>query len=144
MDKGYTVEEVDMVFGPATGRPKSAVFRTADVVGLDTLLHVTNNCYDALPDDERRDVFAPPPVLQQLVAKKWLGAKTKQGFYKKVGDDILQIDLEDARVRAAEEAALRLDRRDPRRRRRRREDCGAWSPATIAPPRWRAPCCTKR
>jgi 3-hydroxyacyl-CoA dehydrogenase len=91
--KGYTVEEVDMVFGPATGRPKSAVFRTADVVGLDTLLHVTNNCYDALPNDERRDVFAPSGVLQQLIAKKWLGAKTKQGFYKKVGDDILQIDL---------------------------------------------------
>ena len=91
--KGYTVEEVDMVFGPATGRPKSAVFRTADVVGLDTLLHVTNNCYDALPNDERRDVFAPSPVLQQLIAKKWLGAKTKQGFYKKVGDDILQLDL---------------------------------------------------
>jgi len=91
--KGYTVEEVDMVFGPATGRPKSAIFRTADVVGLDTLLHVTNNCYDALPDDERRDVFAPSPVLQQLIAKKWLGAKTKGGFYKKVGDDILQIDL---------------------------------------------------
>jgi 3-hydroxyacyl-CoA dehydrogenase len=93
IDKGYTVEEVDMVFGPATGRPKSAVFRTADVVGLDTLMHVTNNCYDALPNDERREVFAPLPVLQQLIAKKWLGAKTKQGFYKKVGDDILQIDL---------------------------------------------------
>jgi 3-hydroxyacyl-CoA dehydrogenase len=93
VEKGYTVEEVDMVFGPATGRPKSAVFRTADVVGLDTLLHVTNNCYDALTNDERRDVFAPAPVLQQLIAKKWLGAKTKQGFYKKVGDDILQIDL---------------------------------------------------
>ena len=91
--KGYTVEEVDMVFGPATGRPKSAVFRTADVVGLDTLLHVTNNCYEALPNDERREVFAPSPVLQQLISKKWLGAKTKQGFYKKVGDDILQIDL---------------------------------------------------
>src|SRR5207237_2163638 len=90
---GYTVEEVDAIFGPATGRPKSAVFRTADVVGLDTLLHVTNNCYDALPNDERRDVFAPSPVLQQLIAKKWLGAKTKQGFYKKVGDDILQLDL---------------------------------------------------
>src|SRR5262245_7150541 len=91
--KGYTVEEVDMVFGPATGRPKSAVFRTADVVGLDTLMHVTNNCYEALPDDERREVFAPLPVLQELIAKKWLGAKTKQGFYRKVGDDILQIDL---------------------------------------------------
>ena len=93
VEKGYTVEEVDMVFGPATGRPKSAVFRTADVVGLDTLMHVTKNCYDALPNDERRDAFTPPPIMEQLVAKKWLGAKTKQGFYKKVGNDILQIDL---------------------------------------------------
>jgi 3-hydroxyacyl-CoA dehydrogenase len=91
--QGYTVEEVDMVFGPATGRPKSAVFRTADVVGLDTLVHVTKNCADALPTDERRVVFEPPAVLKQLVEKKWLGAKTKQGFYKKVGDDILQLDL---------------------------------------------------
>ncbi len=57
--QGYTVEEVDAVFGPATGRPKSAVFRTADVVGLDTLVHVTRNCADALPNDERREVFVP-------------------------------------------------------------------------------------
>jgi 3-hydroxyacyl-CoA dehydrogenase len=91
--QGYTVEEVDMVFGPATGRPKSAVFRTADVVGLDTLVHVTKTCADAAVDDERRDVFATPPVLAKLVEKKWLGAKTKQGFYKKVGDEILQLDL---------------------------------------------------
>jgi 3-hydroxyacyl-CoA dehydrogenase len=90
---GYTVEEVDMIFGPATGRPKSAVFRTADVVGLDTLMHVTQNCWEALAGDERRDVFAPPEVLKKLVDKKWLGSKTKQGFYKKVGNDILQLDL---------------------------------------------------
>src|SRR6185369_9050149 len=64
---GYTVEEVDMVLGPATGRPKSAVFRTADVVGLDTLMHVTRNCFEALPDDERREVFDPPPLLRTLV-----------------------------------------------------------------------------
>ena len=91
--QGYTVEEVDIIFGPATGRPKSAVFRTADVVGLDTLMHVTQNCWEALPGDERRDVFAPPDVLKALVERKWLGSKTKQGFYKKVGDQILQLDL---------------------------------------------------
>ncbi|HVR60753.1 MAG TPA: 3-hydroxyacyl-CoA dehydrogenase/enoyl-CoA hydratase family protein, partial [Polyangia bacterium] len=91
--QGYTVEEVDAIFGPATGRPKSAVFRTADVVGLDTLMHVTRNCYDALPGDERRAVFDPPEVMLKLVDRKWLGSKTKQGFYKKVGDEILQIDL---------------------------------------------------
>ena len=90
--EGYTVEEVDMVFGPATGRPKSAVFRTADVVGLDTLVHVARNCYDALPGDERRDVFAAPGA-GAAGAPKWLGAKTRQGFYKKDGDEILQLDL---------------------------------------------------
>ncbi len=93
VEQGYTVEEVDMVFGPATGKPKSGVFRTADVVGLDTLTHVTKNCFDALVNDERRGVFEPPRVLQELVDKKWLGSKTKQGFYKKVGDAILQLDL---------------------------------------------------
>jgi len=93
VEQGYTVEEVDMVFGPATGKPKSGVFRTADVVGLDTLMHVTKNCHDALTADERRSVFEPPPVLKSLVDKKWLGSKTKQGFYKKVGDAILQLDL---------------------------------------------------
>jgi 3-hydroxyacyl-CoA dehydrogenase len=91
--EGYTVEEVDMVLGPATGRPKSAVFRTADVVGLDTLVHVAKGSYDSLVDDERREVFQLSPVLAELVNRKWLGAKTGQGFYKKQGNDILQLDL---------------------------------------------------
>ena len=142
--KGYTVEEVDMVFGPATGRPKSAVFRTADVVGLDTLLHVTNNCYDALPNDERRDVFAPSPVLQQLVAKKWLGAKTKQGFYKKVGDDILQLDHKTLEYGPQKKPRFDSVGADPRRRRRRREAAAHGGRQTTAPPSSRAPCCTRR
>ena len=91
--KGYTVEEIDMVFGPASGRPKSAVFRTADVVGLDTLMHVTQNCHDALTNDDRREVFSPPEVLKKLVERKSLGSKSKQGFYKKEGEQILQLDL---------------------------------------------------
>jgi 3-hydroxyacyl-CoA dehydrogenase len=91
---GYTVEEVDMVLGPATGRPKSAVFRTADVVGIDTLVHVARHCHQALIEDERRDVFAVPPVLEELVKRKWLGSKSGQGFYKKQGDEILQLDLQ--------------------------------------------------
>jgi len=62
-------------------------------VGLDTLTHVTRNCYEALPNDERREVFNPPEVLVRLVDLKRLGSKTKQGFYKKQGDEILQIDL---------------------------------------------------
>jgi 3-hydroxyacyl-CoA dehydrogenase len=92
--RGYTVEEVDAIFGPAAGRTKSAVFRTADLVGLDTLLHVTRNCHDSLPNDERREAFVPPAALTQMVERKWLGGKTKQGFYKKEGDQILQIDLQ--------------------------------------------------
>jgi 3-hydroxyacyl-CoA dehydrogenase len=90
---GFTVEEVDLVFGPASGRPKSAVFRTADVVGLDTLLHVTQHCHDALTGDPRREVFAPPEILRKLVERRALGSKTKHGFYKKEGDQILQLDL---------------------------------------------------
>lgn len=92
-EQGYSVEEVDAIFGKALGRPKSAVFRTADVVGLDTLAHVANNCYEALKNDERREVFALPAVLRQLVERKWLGSKARQGFYKKEGKDILQLDL---------------------------------------------------
>jgi 3-hydroxyacyl-CoA dehydrogenase len=93
LQEGYTVEEVDMVLGPATGRPKSAVFRTADVVGLDTLVHVAKQSYENLPDDEQRDVFQVSPVLGELVNRKWLGSKSGQGFYKKQGSEILQLDL---------------------------------------------------
>ncbi len=88
----YTLEEVDAVFGPATGRAKSAVFGTADVVGLDTFVHVAQNCWDNLPKDERHDVFKSPPFLQKMVENKWLGRKSKQGFYKKEGDEILTLD----------------------------------------------------
>jgi 3-hydroxyacyl-CoA dehydrogenase len=90
---GLSIEEVDKVFGPAMGRPKSAVFRTADLVGLDTLIHVTQNSYDNLPKDEARDIFKPPSYLQELVKKGALGEKSGQGFYKKVGKDILALDF---------------------------------------------------
>ena len=102
VEKSYTVEEVDAIFGKPLGRPKSAVFRTADVVGLDTLAHVANNCFEALTKDERREVFALPDVLRQMVERKWLGSKTKQGFYKKEGKDILQMDLKTFDYKAAE------------------------------------------
>jgi 3-hydroxyacyl-CoA dehydrogenase len=90
----YTLEEVDAVFGPAIGRAKSAVFGTADVVGLDTFVHVAQNCWDNLPNDERHEVFKTPAFIEKMVANKWLGRKTKGGFYKKVGDDILTLDWE--------------------------------------------------
>jgi 3-hydroxyacyl-CoA dehydrogenase len=81
---GMTVEEVDAVAGPATARPKSAAFRTADLVGIDTLQHVANNSYDLLVNDEEREIFKFPAFVKDMVAKGLLGNKSKQGFFKKV------------------------------------------------------------
>ncbi len=83
VEMDMTVEEVDAIAGPATARPKSAAFRTADLVGLDTLAHVGTNSYDLLPDDEERDVFKKPDFMAKLIENGWLGNKSKQGFYKK-------------------------------------------------------------
>jgi 3-hydroxyacyl-CoA dehydrogenase len=80
---GYTIEEVDKMTGPAVGRPKSATFRTFDIVGLDVLLHVTKNLYEAVTEDEERDVFLAPEFLQQMTGRGLLGAKTGGGFYRK-------------------------------------------------------------
>ena len=93
-----TVEEMDKIFGPAMGKPKSAIFRTADLVGLDTFFHVTKNCYDSLVNDEERETFKPPEFLVQLVQKGILGDKTGAGFYKKQkgagGEkEVLSLDL---------------------------------------------------
>ncbi len=98
MEMGLTVPQVDKIAGPASGRPKSAAFRTADMVGLDTLVHVAQNTYDACPNDEQRDAFKIPPAIAQMVEKKWLGDKTGQGFYKKTKSadgkkEILALDL---------------------------------------------------
>ena len=83
LDMGMTVEEVDAIAGPATARPKSAAFRTADLVGIDTLIHVGNNSYQLLPDDEEREVFKVPEFMTQMVEKGLLGNKSKAGFYRK-------------------------------------------------------------
>ncbi|HEV8485103.1 MAG TPA: 3-hydroxyacyl-CoA dehydrogenase NAD-binding domain-containing protein [Blastocatellia bacterium] len=80
---GYTIEEVDAMTGQLIGRPKSASFRTSDIVGLDTALYVADNLYRAVPDDERRDVLAPPDFLREMVKRGWTGNKAGQGFYKK-------------------------------------------------------------
>jgi 3-hydroxyacyl-CoA dehydrogenase len=82
-----TVEEVDSVSGPATARPKSAVFRTADLVGLDTLAQVGDNSHALLADDEQREVFKRPAFLQQMIDNGLLGNKSGQGFYKKEKTD---------------------------------------------------------
>ncbi|HLT31719.1 MAG TPA: 3-hydroxyacyl-CoA dehydrogenase NAD-binding domain-containing protein [Myxococcaceae bacterium] len=81
--QGLSVEAVDKIFGPAMGRPKSAVFRTADIVGLDTFLHVAKNCYDTLLEDEERDTFKAPAFVEKMVEKGLLGDKSGGGFYKK-------------------------------------------------------------
>lgn len=86
-DLELTVEAVDKLTGPVVGNPKSASFRTADLVGLDTLLHVADNVYQGAPDDEQRETFQPPEFIKQMLEKKLLGEKAKQGFYKKSRDD---------------------------------------------------------
>jgi 3-hydroxyacyl-CoA dehydrogenase len=90
---GYTTEEVDALTGTVIGHAKSATFRTLDVVGLDTVCNVARNLYGSLPDDDQREVFRLPEFLEKMVEKKMLGEKTKSGFYKKVGNDILTLDL---------------------------------------------------
>ena len=93
------IKEIDSLTGPLTGKPKSATFRTADVVGLDTLVNVAKNIYKDCPDDESRDIFEIPDYVQRLVGNNWLGDKTGQGFYKKSKDEkgnrvILELNTE--------------------------------------------------
>ncbi|NEW06546.1 3-hydroxyacyl-CoA dehydrogenase/enoyl-CoA hydratase family protein [Paenibacillus sp. SYP-B3998] len=94
---GYSVEEVDAVTGPAMGRPKSATFRTLDLVGLDTFVHVANNVFDLVAEAEERAVFQTPEILRRMVEKGWIGEKQGQGFYKKVkteaGKEIQALNL---------------------------------------------------
>ncbi len=95
---GLSITDVDKLTGPIIGRPKSATFRTADVVGLDTLMHVSEGLHQAVKNDERNTTFALPEFLQTMKANNWLGSKTGQGFYKKVKGEngksqILALDL---------------------------------------------------
>ncbi|MFD1186917.1 3-hydroxyacyl-CoA dehydrogenase/enoyl-CoA hydratase family protein [Pontibacter rugosus] len=95
---GLTIDEVDKITGPIVGRPKSATFRTLDVVGLDTTINVANGLFQSGENDESRDLFQIPGYVQQMAENKWLGDKTGQGFYKKTKDakgktEILTLDL---------------------------------------------------
>lgn len=81
------IKEIDTLTGPLTGKPKSATFRTSDVVGIDTLVKVAENIYNDCPEDESRDLFVIPPYVKKLVKNNWLGDKTGQGFYKKTKDE---------------------------------------------------------
>src|SRR2546423_839196 len=80
---GLTIDEVDSLTGPIIGRPKSATFRTADVVGIDTLVKVAKGVYDNCPNDEAREIFTIPSWLQKMIDNNWLGDKTGQGFFSK-------------------------------------------------------------
>ncbi len=106
---GLTIEEVDKLTGPVIGRPKSATFRTVDVVGLDTLVHVANGIAENCPDDERLALFQLPDFIKTMVENKWLGSKTGQGFYKKVrkedgSSEIVSLDLNTLEYRPKQRA----------------------------------------
>ena len=108
-EMGLTVEEVDKLTGPVLGRPKSATFRTCDVVGLDTLVHVANGLKANCPNDEEKALFELPSYVSKMVENGWLGSKTNQGFYKKVKNEkgkseILTLDLNTLEYRPAQKA----------------------------------------
>ena len=92
-EDGLTIEEVDKIVGAPMARPSSAAFKTSDIVGIDTFVHVANNCFENLAHDKERDVFRVPEWVMKLVQRGHLGRKSGAGFYKKVGDEILVLDI---------------------------------------------------
>ncbi len=102
-----SIDEVDAIHGRPLGHPKSAVFRTADIVGLDTLLHVAHNCEQLLVGDEERSVFKPPAFMEEMVKRGMLGEKSGGGFYKKTHEGILTLDWKTLEYRP--QAKVRYD-----------------------------------
>jgi 3-hydroxyacyl-CoA dehydrogenase len=108
---GLAPEDVDNLTGLPMGHPKSASFRTADMVGLDTFGHVAQNCFDSLVDDEDREVFKLPAYVQAMIEKKLLGDKTKGGFYKRLPDkSVVTLDptTGEYRAKGGDEAVAKL------------------------------------
>ena len=107
-DLEMTIEEVDKLTGPVIGRPKSATFRTVDVVGLDTLVHVANGIKEHCTSDERHELFSLPDFIESMMEANRLGSKTGEGFYKKIKKDgkseILSLELTTGEYRAAKKA----------------------------------------
>src|SRR6266852_5767132 len=105
---GMTIEEVDACTGPAVGWPKSATFRTADLVGLDVLVHVVKNIYETAPNDESREMYQVPAFVEEMTKRGWLGDKTGQGFYKRVKGEgekeILTLDVNTLEYRPRQKA----------------------------------------
>jgi 3-hydroxyacyl-CoA dehydrogenase len=123
LDKGMSPEDVDAITGIPMAHPKSATFRTADVVGLDTVGHVAANCYATLVNDEDRKTFETPAYIAKMIEQKQLGDKTKGGFYKKAGDSLSTLDPKTGEyrphttsedVKSATKALARIE--DPRER----------------------------
>ena len=111
LEDGYSIEEVDKITGQSVGRPKTATFRTFDLVGLDVFGHVVKNLYEALPEDDERDVFIAPEFLTQMIGRGILGNKTKGGFYKRQKgeggkQDIWVLDHATLEYRPAEKVKL--------------------------------------
>ncbi len=104
LEGNYTIEEVDALTGPLIGRPKSATFRTADLVGLDVLVHASTTVYERATQDPQRDYFKPPALLEKMLKEGMLGDKTGKGFYQKVagknGSEILTLDHTTLKYRA--------------------------------------------
>ncbi len=111
VDDGYSIEEVDKITGPASGRPKTATFRTFDLVGLDVFAHVVKNLHENLPDDPEREMFAMPEFVTKMIERGLLGNKTKAGFYQRKkgeGDkrEIWTLDTATLDYRAAQKVKL--------------------------------------
>lgn len=109
LEQGLTVEEVDALTGPLIGRPRMATFRLADFTGVDVCLYVASNLYELAPEDERRDVYAPPEFLKQMVGKGLVGDKAGGGFYKKdrkASGGRLVLDLDSLEYREANKPEL--------------------------------------
>ncbi|MGY5849734.1 3-hydroxyacyl-CoA dehydrogenase/enoyl-CoA hydratase family protein [Salegentibacter sp. F14] len=110
-DMGMTIEEVDKLTGPVIGRQKSATFRTVDVVGLDTLVHVANGLHKGVPQDEAHELFALPDFIQTMMDNQWYGSKSGQGFYKKIKNEdgsstIKSLDLDSLEYRDQKKASF--------------------------------------
>jgi len=106
---GMSVEDVDACTGPAVGWPNSATFRTLDIVGLDVIVHVIRNIYETVPDDESRELYRAPALIEEMMKRGWLGEKTGSGFYKRVKgaggeSEILTLDWQKMEYRVRQKA----------------------------------------
>jgi 3-hydroxyacyl-CoA dehydrogenase len=103
-----TIDEVDACTGVAVGWPKSATFRTADIVGLDVLVHVVRNIYESIPEDESREMYKVPPLVDEMMKRGWMGEKTGGGFFKRVKQasesEILTLDWHTLEYRPKQKA----------------------------------------